>query len=364
MHSHSGQFCPGHAKDTLEEVIQLAVAAGFKTIGLTEHMPRYAKEDLYPEELKTDPEVSSPSFPLHQAYLVEASRLQAKYASQIHILIAFEGEFIRPSYGPAILSLADPLVYPQVDYFIGSLHHVGGLPIDYDRDTYLRARSSYVASLASADPNPDPARDPEDLFHERYYDEQHDMLLALRPRVVGHFDLIRLLSDDPARDPSLRPGIWSRILRNLRVAVQAGAWLECNTSALRKGLAEPYPAAPVARAYLEMGGRFTFSDDSHGIAQIATNYPRGLDYLESLGVTEVWTLERSPHPGVAAAAADSEAAPVGAKAELKEKSVPLSLGGANRSVDVGVKAGRFDRFIGVGVAATLGGKIGPARSSA
>ena len=47
-----------------------------------------------------------------------------------------------------------------------------------------------------------------------------------------------------------------------------------------------------------MGGRFTFSDDSHGIAQVATNYKRGLDYLESLGVSSVWTLERTPHPGV------------------------------------------------------------------
>lgn len=43
-----------------------------------------------------------------------------------------------------------------------------------------------------------------------------------------------------------------------------------------------------------MGGRFTFSDDSHGIVQVATNYLRGLDYLESLGVTEVWTFERQP----------------------------------------------------------------------
>jgi len=52
MHSHSGQFCPGHAKDALEEVIQQAIALGFKTIGLTEHMPRYSIEDLYPEEVK------------------------------------------------------------------------------------------------------------------------------------------------------------------------------------------------------------------------------------------------------------------------------------------------------------------------
>lgn len=50
-HSHSGQFCPGHAKDSLEEVIQLAISKKFKTFCLTEHMPR-GSEDYYPEEVR------------------------------------------------------------------------------------------------------------------------------------------------------------------------------------------------------------------------------------------------------------------------------------------------------------------------
>lgn len=52
MHSHSGQFCPGHAVDQLEDIIKHAIAIGFKTIGLTEHMPRYEECDLYPEEVR------------------------------------------------------------------------------------------------------------------------------------------------------------------------------------------------------------------------------------------------------------------------------------------------------------------------
>jgi HisJ family histidinol phosphate phosphatase len=49
-HSHSGQFCPGHAKDSLEEVIQTAISKKMKVFCLTEHMPRH-KEDFYPEEV-------------------------------------------------------------------------------------------------------------------------------------------------------------------------------------------------------------------------------------------------------------------------------------------------------------------------
>lgn len=62
MHSHSGQFCPGHAKDELEDIVKHAVSLGFKTMGLTEHMPRYKLEDLYPEEVSL-PACHSPASP-------------------------------------------------------------------------------------------------------------------------------------------------------------------------------------------------------------------------------------------------------------------------------------------------------------
>lgn len=304
MHSHSGQFCPGHAKDQLEDVVKHAISIGYKTMGLTEHMPRTALEDLYPEELD-DPEGSlQVLMPRHDAYLAEAQRLQAKYADQLHILIGFEGEFIRPNaYGPLVQQLA---AHPAIDYFIGSLHHTCGVPIDFDAAFYAKAR--------------DAAGGGEERMYARYYDEQHAMLTALRPRVVGHFDLVRLLSSDPGRDARTAwtgkfadgdgvgggagcgagagATVWEKVVRNLEVIKSHGGWLECNTSALRKGLAEPYPARPIAEEWLKMGGKFTMSDDSHGIAQVATNYGRALDYLEGLGVTEVWTLKRESCPGL------------------------------------------------------------------
>lgn len=79
-----------------------------------------------------------------------------------------------------------------------------------------------------------------------YYDEQLDMLRALQPRVIGHFDLIRLLSDRPGRDAREWPAVWEKILRNLEVVKEQGGWLECNSAALRKGLDEPYPCRTIA----------------------------------------------------------------------------------------------------------------------
>lgn len=65
-----------------------------------------------------------------------------------------------------------------------------------------------------------------------------------------------------------------------------------------------------------MGGKFTMSDDSHGIAQVATNYSRALTYLESLGVKEVWTFRRSPHPGLGSGGSS--------RATLEEIAVPIT----------------------------------------
>ncbi|KFH45280.1 histidinol-phosphatase-like protein [Hapsidospora chrysogenum ATCC 11550] len=298
MHSHSGQFCPGHAKDQLEDIIKHAISLGFKTMGLTEHMPRYQERDLYPEE-RDHPDPFGILTTRHEAYLVEAQRLQKRYESQIHIIIAFEAEFIRPEYAAHVALLAEP---PCVDYFIGSVHYVHGLPIDYDRETYAAA----VAASSRGGS--------EEGLYEDYYDLQFDMFTALKPRVVGHFDLIRLMSEDPGRDVRRWDGVWERIVRNLKLAKEQGGLLECNTSALRKGLDEPYPCWAIAEEWLKMGGRFTMSDDSHGIAHLATNYSRALTYLESLGVTELWTFRRTPHPGT----------PDRTRAKLEEVAVPLT----------------------------------------
>ncbi|KAK1762257.1 Polymerase/histidinol phosphatase-like protein [Phialemonium atrogriseum] len=300
MHSHSGQFCPGHAKDQLEDIVKHAISIGLKTIGLTEHMPRTELSDLYPEELD-DPEASLAALmPRHEAYLLEARRLRDKYASTATILVGFEGEWIRPGYAPLVSSLS---AHADVDYFIGSLHHAAGHPIDFDA-------AHYAAAVAAC------GGDEESLF-AAYYDEQRAMLAALRPRVVGHFDLVRLFSAEPAR--RLRGwrggGVWARVVRNLELVRGFDGWLECNTSALRKGLAEPYPCREIAEEWIRIGGKFTFSDDSHGIAQVATNYSRGLDYLESLGVKEVWTFERQPP---SSAHSDQDSKPV-----LTDKAVTL-----------------------------------------
>ncbi|APA13092.1 hypothetical protein SS1G_08612 [Sclerotinia sclerotiorum 1980 UF-70] len=279
MHSHSGQFCPGHAKDTLEEVIQTAISRGMQTFALTEHMPRNSNSDLYPEEVEAGDDISL-FIPRHEAYLIEAVRLRDTYEDKLDILIGFEGEWIRSDYGPLIKELAS---HPIIDFFIGSIHHVNEIPIDYDAALYAKAIERSGGS--------------EEKLYGDYFDQQYKMLQTLKPKVVGHFDLIRLLSEKPDRNLKEWDGIWQKILRNLLEVAEYGGLLEINTSALRKGLKEPYPGREICETFRDLGGKFTLSDDSHGIGHVGTNFVKAIDYLESLQVQKLYTFERNTKAG-------------------------------------------------------------------
>ena len=273
-HSHSGQFC-GHATSTLEAVVQRAIATGMTTLCLTEHIPR-DRIDFYPDEEHDHDEASLVQ--LFDAYYVEARRLQRAYADRIRIFVGFEGEWIRaPRSGEIIAGLMGRYA---LDLFVGSVHHVLGVPIDYDTPLYREARE-----LAGGT---------DEAVFAQYFDAQLEMLQQLRPPVVGHFDLIRLKSD--AADRSLRSygdngAVWDKVLRNLRFVAGYGGVLEVNSSALRKGLAEAYPSVEICREFKGMGGRFTLSDDSHGVEQVGLNYARAVEGLREAGVGEVWCLD-------------------------------------------------------------------------
>lgn len=50
----------------------------------------------------------------------------------------------------------------------------------------------------------------------------------------------------------------------------------------------------IQQEFLSRGGKFTLSDDSHGVAQVGLNFERVQTYLEDVGVKTLWYLERLP----------------------------------------------------------------------
>ena len=215
------------------------------------------------------------------------------------MLVGMEIDWIRPS---SLQDIQGILSTHKLDLFVGSVHHVHEIPTDYSRELYLEARTKSGGT-------------DEHLFQD-YFDLQLNMLKALRPPIVGHFDVIRLLSDNPNESMAKWPGVWEKVLRNLDFVVEYGGVLEMNSAALRKGLDEPYPKgdickvsvrsfidqimckeltkSAVSKQFIEKGGQFTISDDCHDITQVATHYQEMFRFIDKIGMDTITVFEIHP----------------------------------------------------------------------
>ncbi|CAG8507963.1 10463_t:CDS:2 [Ambispora leptoticha] len=252
MHSHSGQFCK-HARGNLEEVVQEAIKKKFLVYGLSEHCPRYRTQDLYPEESHLHP---SDLYKTFREYVTEARRLQSKYNSEIKLIIGLESEAITLNTASNEISR---LVHEfQLDYVVGSVHHVFEVPIDFDLETFERA-------LERAE---------------------------IKPIIVGHFDVIRIFR--PTWKFSTR--VWEKVVRNVEFVVSYGGLFELNSSGWKKGLTDAYPQRDILELIIEKGGKFTISDDSHGPTSVGQNYEKLYKYLKEFQIDTIFYLDHEYDP--------------------------------------------------------------------
>jgi histidinol-phosphatase (PHP family) len=165
-----------------------------------------------------------------EKYYTKAVALRTKYESSIRILIGFETEYIRPD---SVKSIQTLLKRYSFDYCIGSIHHVLGIPIDYNPELWEKAREACGGT--------------DELLFAKYFDEQHALLAQVKPLVIGHFDVIRLWAPNKMVKLSQWPSVWERVLRNIDIVVEYGGVFELNSAAFRKGFNEAYPTSEIAK---------------------------------------------------------------------------------------------------------------------
>lgn len=230
----------------------------------------------------------------YEAFLVEAKRLRS--VSKINLLIGVVTDYITDLDFDGLDRLLKE--HEEIDYVVGSVHHVNGVSIDFDRDTWLRcvataAEGRIGTTCARVDGSVqlvhetagEPTEEQVDKFLEAYFDAQYAMLQRHKPEVVGHIDLCLLWI------PQIKlTKVWEKVRRNVEFAISYGALFEANAAAIRKGWTTSYPSRDVLRLILEKGGRICLSDDSHGVSYVGLNYGKMREYLVSEGVEEVWYL--------------------------------------------------------------------------
>lgn len=135
----------------------------------------------------------------------------------------------------------------RIEYLVGSVHHVNGIPIDFDLKTFDKALSGFTSSDPTACRNRALDASPMEGLLSAYFDAQYEVMCRFKPEIIGHFDLCRLYH------PELRfldyPLVWEKILRNVQFAIGYGALFEVNAAAFRKGWQSAYPAEDVLEVF-------------------------------------------------------------------------------------------------------------------
>ncbi|OQY20298.1 MAG: restriction endonuclease [Desulfobacteraceae bacterium 4572_35.1] len=263
---HSGEFCL-HAKDNLADIVATYAQQGFSWIGLTEHMPPPVDDKLYPDEQQAGLKAVD-LLRQFDRYVQTARRLQQQYAGEMTIYVSMESEF----YAGAVPWVRQLQRQYNLDYLVGSVHHVNECCFDFSVTEY-----QYAIEVAGG----------LDAAYCNYFDAQYAMIEHLRPAVVGHFDLIRLFDDDYPRRMQ-QPQVAQRIERNLQRIAQLGLMLDFNVRALLKGATEPYVTAPILQRALELEIDIVPGDDSHGVSSVGVGLDSAIKLLHDAGCPCQW----------------------------------------------------------------------------
>ncbi|MCX5512815.1 hypothetical protein C3941_03030 [Kaistia algarum] len=263
---HSGQFC-AHAKGTLREVVERAIALGFTHYGLSEHAPRFRDVDLYPGEEALGTTGLERAF---QAYVAEAIALRSEYGDRIELLIGFETETLPPVIWPDTMRrLREENPF---DYMVGSVHDIDGRWVDFSRAETERLK----ADLGG----------PEAL-HLAWFQQMTAMVEALRPEVVGHIDLIRKFEP---RGFAFGPRALLAAERLLEAVRATGGVLDLNCAPVRNGYGAAYPQPALLDMAERMGVGVTLGDDSHGPETVGVGLEASLAAAATAGYRSIQCL--------------------------------------------------------------------------
>ncbi|KAG0282523.1 histidinolphosphatase, partial [Dissophora globulifera] len=138
---------------------------------------------------------------------------------------------------PSSSTTATLVTLPQVQYIVGSIHHVRGIPIDFSEELYMKALQEVGEGSW------------ETLF-KVFFDEQFEMIKGLEPEVVGHLDLVRIFfvsisggvqEGQGQKQGQLTEELWELVKRNVDYVIGYGGLFELNSRAWKKGLRDAYP---------------------------------------------------------------------------------------------------------------------------
>ena len=237
-HTHT-VFCDG--ADTPREMIEAALALGFDVLGFSGHVDLDPVLDL-------------------DVYCREIRALAAEYGPRIEVLCGGEVDRLYPDKSAL-----------QLDYIIGSNHHLTG---DLDRPMAVDHSEQVLLQLLNDGFAGDVYR-----MTRAYFENVAKVYRETRCHFVGHFDLItkyngRLHLIDEADPRYLDPAFDAMD----RLISEGMRWFEINTRMAATG--RIYPSERLLRHLRQRGGEILISSDAHA----ANELDRGFDAAKALAL--------------------------------------------------------------------------------
>ena len=253
LHTHSN-FCDG--KNTLEETVLSAIDKGFFSLGFSGHSLN--EYDL--EFCMTDVD----------GYISEVKRLKEKYKSEIEIYLGIEED--RLGY----------VVREEYEYIIGACHSFlkdgRYYPIDKDKESFdecLRLFGNDHVALA-----------------KDYYSTYCDYILARKPDIVAHFDLITKFDELGEPIFANNEKYFAVAEKYLEKAIKSGCLFEVNTGAISRGYRKtPYPHPRLLHLLKKKEAGIVLTSDCHAAENLDCHFEETKRLLRDIGFDGTYILQ-------------------------------------------------------------------------
>ena len=252
LHTHS-TFCDG--KSTVEENVLSAIDKGFCSLGFSGHgytpIGNYCMKDT-------------------EGYINEVCRVREKYKDKIQVYLGVEEDLVYQ---------ADRSRY---DYIIGSNHYFYINGKEYDVDNTAQIMHECVALM-----NGDVLS-----LAENYYQKYCDYILARKPDIVAHFDLLTKFDEKEETPLYIGNKEYNELsVKYLLCALKSGSMFEINTGAISRGYrTKHYPSDEILYALLKNGGKIVLNSDSHHADNLDCAFDKTVPYLKDIGFRHTYML--------------------------------------------------------------------------
>ena len=271
LHTHTIGF---DGDNSPEQMIATARAAGFKTIGISNHFivhPKIKDTKLYAAALARGYDtIYSDSFEealsRFQPHYDELTRLQDKNPD-IRILRGMEVDRFPTTQWADGFAHACEILKP--DYLIGSAHFVeyGG--------TVCNVHDMMVADV-----------DTRDEMLKTYWKNAQESAKSGIFNWMAHLDLPKKLN--LGMDEK-----WDGLKRETVAAIaESRTPVEINTSGFKIGTGEPYPGPKILQMLAEYDVPVLITDDAHDIGRIGRDFDRAYTMARENGIKNFLTLQK------------------------------------------------------------------------